>query len=301
MVREPDGKWFASLVFEEIVPLQNNVTVPTTMMMMTRTPVGIDPGLNSLITTSDGKSIPHPRFLRKAGRRLKHLHRGFSRKKKGSRNQSKARHLLAVQHASVARRRMDFNHKLSKGLVKKHSFVAFEDLRIRNMVRNHQLAKSIQDAAWGQLVMFTEYKAARAAGKLVVVRVEPAYSTQECFFCGALNQVPLDIRAFECKGCGRVLDRDRNAARVVLKRAIAHQIGQDKGLGPPPDGESHRQAVPELKPVETGPLPSRSTEAASPVVEAETRRDGGHVAQQARKPPLEATGFNQWRMSRCSI
>ncbi len=290
VAREPDGKWFASLVFEEIVPLQNNVTAPTTMVVMTTRAVGIDLGLNSLITTSDGKSITHPRFLRKAERRLTRLQRGFSRK--GSMNRSKALHLLAVQHASVARRRMDFNHKLSRRLVRAHDLIAFEDLRIRNMVRNHRLAKSIMDASWGQLITFTEYKAARAVGKLVV-RVEPAYSTQECFFCGALNQVPLDVRTFECKGCGRVLDRDRNAARIVLKRAIAHQVGQDKGLGPRPDGESHRQAVPELKPVETGSLPSRSTETASPVDEAGTRRDGGDAAQQAetrRWKPSVLTG-----------
>ncbi len=253
VVREPDGKWYASLVYEEVVPLQG-IEIAPVITATPLLPVGIDLGLNSLITTSDGIEIPHPKFLRKAERRLKHFQRLFCKKKKGSNNWCKARQRLALQHARVKRRRADFNHKLSNELVRKHDLIAFEDLRVRNMVRNHWLAKSIMDAAWSQLVMFTEYKAARALGKLVV-RVEPAYSTQECFLCGASNHVPLDVRTFECKGCGRVLDRDMNAARVVLKRAFA-QVGQD---------------MPELKPVETGPLLSRSTETASPVVEAGTR------------------------------
>ena len=126
---------------------------------------------------------------------------------------------MAVQSSRVARQRKDFDHKLSTDLVKKHDLIAFEDLKIRNMVRNHALAKSIADAGWGQLRRFTEYKG-RRMGKLVV-NVLPAYSTQECYFCGALNQVPLSVRSFDCRGCSRMLDRDFNAAWIVLKRGLA--------------------------------------------------------------------------------
>ena len=171
---------------------------------------------------------------------------------KGSRNRTKARDKLAIQHSRVARQRGDNNHKLSRRLLYGHSLVGFEDLRISNMVRNHALAKSIQDAGWGQLIRFTEYKAMETGAR--VVRVESAYSTQECFWCGALNKVRLDQREFVCVRCGRTIKRDVNAARVVLKQALA-QVGQ---------------GMPELKPVETEPLRVQTTGRASPVFEAGT-------------------------------
>jgi len=215
VVREPDGRWFAALVFEEIVPLQNICsTIPAGVKM----PIGVDLGLLSLITTSDGETVEHPRFLRKAERRLKRLQRNLSHKKRGSKNRLKARHCVASQHARVRRQRLDFNHKLSARLVKKHNLIAFEDLRIRNMVKNHRLAKSIQDAAWGQLVMLTEYKALKAGSR--VVKVPAAYSTQECCQCGTLNKIELGVKEFVCICCGRTLERDHNAASVVLKRGL---------------------------------------------------------------------------------
>jgi putative transposase len=263
--REPDGKWYASLVFEEVAPLQD-VIVPESW----KAPLGVDLGLRALITTSDGEKVEPPKFLRKAERRLKHLQRELSRKKKGSKNRRKARQRVASQHAKVSRQRADFNQKLSYRLVSKHDLIAFEDLQVKNMVRNHSLAKSISDAAWGQLVKFTEYKAERAGRMLVMV---PApYTTQECWFCGTINDVPPDAKEFVCIGCGRTLDRDVNSGRIVLARGIA-KVGQDKvPSGPRSGGESHHQVVPELKPTETEPLPSRSTEKASPVVETGTTR-----------------------------
>ena len=247
VVREPDGRWYASLVYEYDV--QTPEPVKTFI-----SPVGIDLGLKSLIATTDGAKVPHPRFLGKAEGRLKRLQRRLSAKAKGSSNRRKARRLLAVQHSRVSRQRADFNHKLSTELVRKHDFIAFEDLKVRNMVRNHALAKSISDAGWGQLRRFSEYKA-RRAGKLVA-RVPPAYSTQGCFFCGARNQVPLSVRSFDCEGCGRTLDRDFNAAWIVLKRGLA-QVGQD---------------MPELKPAEAGPLPVPTTGRASLAGDAGTIR-----------------------------
>jgi len=250
VTREPDGKWFASLVFEDIVPLQDLVTNFVS-------PVGVDLGLKSLIVTSDGLEVAHPRFLRKAERNLKRLQRMLSHKKKNSKNRFKARQRIASQYAKMRRQRTDFNHKLSTALVRRHDFIAFEDLRIRNMVKNHCLAKSIHDAGWGQLVRLAEYKAV-AQGKRVV-RVDPAYSTQECFHCGSHNKISLDVREFDCVGCGRNLRRDHNASCIVLKRGLA-KVGQD---------------MPELKPVETRPLLVATTRGAGQVEEAGTIRPRG--------------------------
>ncbi len=271
VVREPNGEWYASLVYED------DVQIPEPVKALI-SPVGVDLGLKSLIATTDGVKVLHPRFLRKAERRLKRLQRNFAKTRKGSGNNDRARRLLAVQSLKVSRQRADFGHKLSAELVRKHDLIVFEDLKVRNMVRNHALAKSITDAGWGRLRSFSEYKAARA-GKLVV-RVPPAYSTQECYYCGTLNQIPLSVRVFDCRGCNRMFDRDFNAAWIVLKRGLA-QVGQD---------------MPELTPVETGPLPPQTTGAASPVGEAGTIRDENHATQQETRR-WKPTTFSRGRMS----
>ena len=146
-------------------------------------------------------------------------------------------------------------------MVDKHDFIALEDLRVKNMVKNHMLAKSIYDAAWGQLVRLTEHKALTVGSR--VAKVPAAYSTQECFHCGTLNKVSLAVREFVCVGCSQPIHRDHNAAKVVLKRGLAiagltaSKVGQD---------------MPELKPVETEPLPIQTTGRASFVTEAGTTR-----------------------------
>jgi putative transposase len=245
IAREPSGSWFGSLVYEEVIPLRDLI-VPASWV----SPVGVDLGLKSLVTLSDGTKVEHPRYLRKSEEKLKHLQRDLSRKEKGSRNREKARKRLAIQHSKVANQRADRNHKLSTRLIREHKFVAFEALRVRNMVRNHALAKSIYHAGWAQLVKLAEYKA--LASGSTVIRVPAAYSTQECWFCGKLNQLSLGVCESECQGCHRWLDRDINAARIMLKRGIA-KVGQD---------------MPELKPVETRPLLLQTTGEASQVVEA---------------------------------
>jgi putative transposase len=256
VTREQDGKWFVSLVFEQVVPLQN---IDARSVALPKTSVGVDLGLLSLITTSDDEKVAHPHFLRKAEKRLKHLQHTLSSKKKGSKNHFKARHRVSSYHARVRRQRLDFNHKLSTRLVREHNFVAFEDLKIRNMIRNHRLAKSISDAAWGQLVKLTEYKARNAGSRVVLV---PAtYSTQECHHCGTVNKTDLSVREFVCIKCSRLLQRDSNAARVVLKRGLAiaglaaTKVGQD---------------MPEFKPVKTKPLLLQTTGGVSRVSEAGT-------------------------------
>ena len=263
---EPDGRWFASLVFEESDAAK---PLPSTSWV---SPIGIDLGLQTLLTTSDGEKVDPPKFLRKAEKRLARLHQSLSRKAKGSRNRSKARRKLAAQYSKVSDQKRDFCHKLSARLVRDHDLICFEDLAPRFMLGNHTLAKSAMDASWGQLVTYTEYKQVREGRTFV--KVPPHYSTQECWFCGFLNKVSLDVREFMCGGCGRALDREKNAGRIVLKRAIA-QVGRDRGsYSPRPAGENPRLAAPELKPVETGP-PALPPEGAScPVDESGTISDG---------------------------
>lgn len=270
---ERDGKWYVCLVLDDDTIPPGDALVPASW----KSPIGVDLGLNSLIATSDGEKVEPPEFLRKAEKKLKRLQRGLSNKQKRSNNWTRARLKLAAEHVNVSNQRRDFNHKLSRRLVQKYDLVVFEDLQIKNMIKNHALAKSVMDAAWGQLVAFSEYKAKSA--KKFLIKVPPQHSTQECCFCGVFNQVPLSVREFECRGCGRLLDRDRNAARVVLKRGIL-RVGQDKASSRPQSGkENPYQTVPELKPVEIGPLPPQTTEAANPVDETGTTRDWAHSQQ----------------------
>jgi putative transposase len=277
VVREPDGKWFASLVFEEVVPLQNT-GIQTDFSA--NAPIGVDLGILSLIATSDGEKVEHPRFLRKTEKRLKGLQKALSHRKKGSRNRDKARRRVASQHCRVKRQRLDFNHKLSTRLVREHGFIAFEDLRTKNMIKNSKLAKSICDAAWGQLVRLTECKALRAGS--TVVRVPAVYSTQECSYCRMLNKVNLDIRTFECLGCQRLLDRDTNAARVILKRGLAIVSMACARVG---------RGMPELRPVET-----RSYSSGQPEGQARSRKQELNASERG----LETHGVNRGRTSlRC--
>jgi putative transposase len=245
--REACGEWYAILTYEtdEPLPAQKEIF---------ESPVGVDLGLKSIITTTDGLKVEPPHFFRKPQKRLRRLQRQMARRKKGGKNREYSRHLVAVQHAKVARQRENFNHVLSASIVAKHDFVAMEDLRIRNMVKNHHLAKSIQDAAWGQLKTFVTYKERRTGG--LMQPVEPAYTTQDCFFCRARNKVTLDMREFVCVGCGRHLDRDFNASWRILSKGL-QLVGQD---------------MPELTPSEMGPPPIQPTGMASLVVELGTTR-----------------------------
>jgi len=266
ITRESCDEWYASLNYEDIIPLQG-IGGPSTPISR---PIGVDLGLKALMTTSDVMEVLPPKFLRQAENRLRRLQESLTRKKKGSKNRWKARTRVATQHAKVARQRKDTNHKLSNRLVNEHDLIGFEDLHIGGMVRNYRLAKSILDAGWGQLVEFTEYKAVRLG--IAFVKVSSMNSTRECFFCGSLNEVTLDMREFNCVGCGRLLKRDLNGARNVLKRALK-KVGQGRRLVDVRLGdESRYQGVPELKPVETRTLLVPANGRAIRVFESGTRK-----------------------------
>jgi len=179
--------------------------------------IGIDVGLNHFYTDSNGGTVPNPRYLRKSEKALKRAQKRVSRKKKGSNNRKKAINKLGRKHLKVSRQRKDFAIKTALCAVKSSDFVAYEDLQVKNMVKNHKLAKSISDAAWNQLAQWLEYFG-KVYGKTVIA-VAPQYTSQDCSACGNTVKKTLSIRTHICS-CGAVLDRDHNAARNILAKGL---------------------------------------------------------------------------------
>ena len=181
--------------------------------------LGLDMGLASFYTDSDGQKVDCPKFLRKAEKQLKREQRRLSRKKKGSKNRAKARVKVSRRHLKVSRQRKDFAIKLARCVVKSSDFVALEDLQVRNLVRNRHLAKSIHDASWSLFGNWLQYFG-QVFGK-PVVKVPPAYTSQDCCVCGNRVKKSLSERTHVCK-CGCILDRDENAARNILRLGLEH-------------------------------------------------------------------------------
>ena len=179
--------------------------------------VGIDVGLNHFLTDSNGDTVPNPRYLRKSEKALRRLQRRVSKKKKGSANRKKAINKLGRKHLKVSRQRKDFAVKTALCVVKSSDFVAYEDLQVKNMVRNRKLAKSISDAAWSQFAQWLHYLGS-VYGKTVVA-VAPEYTSQDCSGCGATVKKSLSVRNHTCS-CGTVLDRDHNAALNILAKGL---------------------------------------------------------------------------------
>ena len=185
--------------------------------------VGIDVGLKAYYTDSEGKTVDNPRHYRKAEQKLKRLQRHLSRKQKKSANRKKARKHLARAHLQVQRQREDFARKTASTLVSSHDLIAYEDLQIRNMVKNHHLAKSIHDAGWGTFISWV--KAYGVVHRIQVIAVAPHFTSQECSACRTLVKKSLSVRTHICSHCGFVLDRDQNAALNILAKAFAGTLG----------------------------------------------------------------------------
>jgi len=177
----------------------------------TGTAVGVDAGLDHLLTLSTGEKIANPRHERKDRARLARAQRNLARKLKGSVNRDKARLKVARSHARIADRRRDYLHKITTRLVRENQTLVIEDLTVRNMVNNRRLARAISDAAWSQFRSLLEYKA-RWYGRNVVVVDRWFPSSKLCSACGTLQDtMPLNVRTWTC-GCGTTHDRDVNAA-----------------------------------------------------------------------------------------
>lgn len=178
--------------------------------------VGLDMGLNHFYTDSNGDTEPSPRFLPKSERKIKRLQKRVSRKVKGSANRRKAVRRLARKHLKVSRQRKDHAIKLARCVAQSNDLVAVENLQVKNMVKNHCLAKSISDASWSMFRSWLEYFA-KVFGREVIA-VSPAYTSQECSRCKSIVQKALSTRTHVCS-CGLVLDRDWNAAINILMKA----------------------------------------------------------------------------------
>jgi putative transposase len=202
-----------------------------------RSAVGIDVGLESFATLSDGTKIDNPRWLKRSEKKLTREQKRLSRRVKGSNNRNKQRTIVARTHRRIREQRDDFLHKLSRKLVNKYDLIFYENLQIRNMVRNHHLAKSISDVAWARFSQFLRYKAEDGGGYALPVLAQG--TSQECHNCGYINRgLTLWDREWDCPECGTHHDRDHNAAINILRRGF----------------EEYGRNLSEFTPVEIEPL-----------------------------------------------
>ncbi len=205
-IRQDVNRWYACFT----------VDLPDIEKIEPKTATGVDVGLESIVTLSTGKKVEPPKFLKQSEIRLAREQRRLSRKKKGSKNRSKQRLKVARAHRKVRNQRLDFMHKLSRSLVDRFDLIAFEDLRIKNMLKNRYLAKGIADASWHLLQSLTAYKA-EWAGKHTAFAV-PNGTSQDCSCCGKTIKKSLATRIHRCPQCRLEMDRDVNAAINILKR-----------------------------------------------------------------------------------
>ncbi|MFF8227872.1 RNA-guided endonuclease InsQ/TnpB family protein [Streptomyces caelestis] len=214
--RDNAGRWFVSLLCEgpRVKPLAAAGTA-----------VGIDVGLDHLLTLSTGEKIANPRHERRDRQRLARAQRELSRKARGDgANRRKARRRVAKIHARIADRRRDVLHKLTTRLVRENQTLVIEDLTVRNMVKNRSLARAISDAAWAEFRSMLEYKAGWYGRDVIAVdRFFP--SSKLCSRCGTLRpEMPLNVRTWACDSCGTVHDRDVNAANNLLAAGLAVSV-----------------------------------------------------------------------------
>jgi putative transposase len=209
--RDAAGRWHISILVE----------CPVETLPSSDSTVGIDAGITSLVTLSTGEKIANPKHERRDRTRLAKAQRRLAKKQKGSANRARAKVKVARVYARITDRRTDFLHKLSTRIIRENQTVIIEDLSVRNMVRNHSLARAISDASWSELRRQLEYKA-DWYGR-TVVPVDRWYpSSKTCSACGVIAaKMPLNIREWACAACGVLHDRDVNAAKTIKAAGLA--------------------------------------------------------------------------------
>lgn len=207
----PSGKYFVSML----------VDCKVDKMPVLETKVGIDVGIKTFAVLSNQEVIENPKHLKKSEKRLAKLQKNLSRKEKGSKNRIKARLKVARLHEKISNQRIDFLHKETYKIIRDNQVVVLEDLKVKNMIKNHKLAKSIAEASWGKFRQLLEYKADWYGRE---VRIAPSNyaSSQLCSCCGNQSSQTKDLscRIYICPECGLVIDRDYNASLNLQKLAM---------------------------------------------------------------------------------
>lgn len=200
--RTPTNKWYAMFSCDNVVPK---------LLPQSDNVIGLDVGIKSFLTDSEGNHIENPQFLKRSLKELRVKHRAMDRSKKGSNRRKKTILQLSKCYEKIANQRRDFNHKLANQYIKKYGVIVFEKLMILNMVKNRSLARDIGDCAWGQFFRFLDYKA-EYAGR-IIIKDNPRNTSKMCHVCGAINKdLKLSDRDWVCQVCGTLHDRDENAA-----------------------------------------------------------------------------------------
>lgn len=203
-VRRQNGKWFACF----------SVEVEPQVLAQSTLSVGIDVGLESFLTTSNGEKVDNPRFFRNDEKALAKAQRRLSKFEKGTKERRKARKVVARIHERIRNRRHNFTHQIARRIANRYDVIVVEKLNSKKMMGNHCLAKSIGDAAWTQFRNVLAVKAA-SAGR-AYAEVDPRYTSQDCYQCGHRAKKKLSERWHFCPMCSASLDRDENAAKNIL-------------------------------------------------------------------------------------
>jgi putative transposase len=210
IVHKADG-WYCCISMQ-------NETVPEPMPLdEVKSAVGVDVGLKEFLTTSDGEAVPIQQTYRKTQSHLARQQRKLARKEKGSNRSNRQKNKIARIHQRIGRIRENFHYNTAHKLVRNYDLIAVEDLNIKGLART-RLSKSILDAAWGRFITILDAVAVKCGVR--VVKVSPYSTSQDCSGCGAKVPKTLSIRLHECHRCGLQMDRDENAARNILDRAL---------------------------------------------------------------------------------
>jgi putative transposase len=237
----PSGEYFAACLYDDGKDLPEKSSEGKA--------IGIDVGLTHYAITSDGTKHGNPKYYRKYEKKLAKRQKQLSRKLKGSNNRHKARIKVAKVHTKIVRCREDFIHKLSRKLVDENQVIVVENLAVRNMVKNHKLAKSISDAGWGDFCTMLKYKS-EWEGK-TYIEVDRFYpSSKTCNNClNRVDSLSLDIRSWQCPKCGENHDRDINAAKNIRDEglrilAVGHTVTASGGRVRPSKGTAFTRHLP---------------------------------------------------------